>query len=306
MQLVKSVTVFSVLSIGLAHAQPIITNAESVAKSFQVAQATAVTTVKSQELNKRLGTLTTYTNSTFNFQYIAPSGWSFNTPSVYSDGVLITATNPSYSAFVGVDVYNRGFSTDAIDFARSKCFYMTGLAWKSSVPVGSTSSTAPLVYTLVDTFYTSSNFGQAWTQVKYYTNWTSVAVEYAYYTSNFVIEVWYFTTSADIAVNSNNYFQNVLGATFINLNTVMAKKSAAMNNSDAPLFKINSNTADISSSIQGSINLTMYDLLGRKVACLYKGSSDGAIPLGSNASNAYILQLKANREGYTARANTFR
>ena len=37
--------------------------------------------------------LTTYTNNAYNFTHNAPSGWTFSTPIVYSDGLSFTVSN---------------------------------------------------------------------------------------------------------------------------------------------------------------------------------------------------------------------
>jgi len=221
-----------------------------------------ITPPVSPSLQKSMTTaaMTTYTNYTFNFAYTSPSGWSFPTPSVYSDGVLITASNPNYPATITITVFSRQTSIDAADFAKAQCFQMVSYAYNAS-------TLAPILPSVIDTFYSNTAFGQAWVKVKYGINESYLGAVYNRYTSNYVIMVYYWTTVSDHDLNDNIYFNNVLNAQFIKLGpSITLSKSVTA----AP--------------IQNKVDLALYDLIGRKMAI---GS-----PEARQTPNFYIQQYK--------------
>jgi hypothetical protein len=233
--------------------------------------------------------MTSYVNSSFNFRYVAPSGWSFNTPDVGSSGISITSTNSSYPVNVHVYVFDRGSEDAAKFFAKADCFDMISIAYSSS------DITSPLVPYLADTFYVDAFYGISWIKIKYKSDWGSLAANYNMYNQRFVISVWYFTTTNDHSLNNNSYFQHVLGANFISLTPIVSYNKVF---SSVPILSVGDGYVSMN-CVQQRVKLEMYDILGRRVSKLYQGSVDRSVKIQldpRNASNAYFIQMKSDHD----------
>lgn len=268
------------LIIGVSFSQP------EVNAMKQYLESTAGVTKGLLKSTIASATLTSYTNSTFNVTYTAPTGWSFNTPTVSGNMVSWSATDPSYVATMYFEVAIYSDSLESAMDAQAGCFAMVSSCYKAA------SMPFPEIAGLSDSFFTSVNYGAQAIYVEYRTSYADVGVCFANHCGQYVTYYYFFTTVTDFNANNSVYFQN-----YLNLHFITYWPSAVI--PQIPKTSINgiikpyaTSNGIILPGVQGKdVNMNICDLLGRKIAGLSLSNS-GEQTFLPKAGAAYILQLK--------------
>jgi hypothetical protein len=268
------------LIVGISFSQP------EVTAQKQLLEAMTKSPIPLAKTTVSAATMTSYTNSTFNVTYTAPTGWSFNTPTVIgTTAVTWTATSPSYSAQVYIWVFNDPDSLFAATYSQAVCFNAVSTVYKNEL------TTQPWIDYLVDTFYVANNFGEQAIYVVFNTS-QSILVLFANHCGQYVDEIFFSTTVADFNTNVSVYLQNYLNLLFINLyptRTVGGLSKTAAFEIMKPYATTN---GIVLPSAQGKqMNVSICDLLGRKIAGMSLNNSNGQTFLPKTGA-AYILQMK--------------
>lgn len=207
--------------------------------------------------------MTSYSNATFNMSYTAPTGWSFNTPTVGASGLTITATSPSYLATVTIGAFSRTDAEAARCLGPGWCFQM------SSACFAQNDSQVTYGYYVSDTTYSNTNNHFSWQQIIYLDDHSMIECDYCVQNGDYIQIVSYSTSVADFILNDSIYFQHVANLTWYS--TTLAKQSV---------------TAKVSSQSDRTANI--YDFLGRSHP-RFSDHSSSAIKASFEPSASQIL-----------------
>jgi mRNA-degrading endonuclease HigB of HigAB toxin-antitoxin module len=242
-------------------------------------------------LNKQASeSLTSYSNSSYNIKYTAPSGWSFISPSTGDNGVSLHVTSPYYSPTIIIAVFNRDNEDAAYRIGPSLCFNTTSFCYKRQI------SKAPLVYACIDTILPDGNH-YASIEIKYLDDYSIIAVTYSLHYGRYVQYLSYMTTVADYEQNKNVYLQH--------WNNIEWYSPTLLKNNNSSLpahstLSISNNNVNVQLEKQQQIKLELFNLQGQLLKNLYTGPSMGktSYPIGNEArsNQIYILNLQADNE----------
>lgn len=153
---------------------------------------------------------TVYSNSSFDFHYTAPSGWSFTTSQIFTGttGALIEYTAvPGYPSLGGLTVggYSRTTATEADYLNYDANFSDFKIAYEDS------KINSPTIYNIQDT--TVGGVHYVASLIKNIDD-ADILVTYTASSSVYMLFFQYVTTIADYNVNYNVYFQHWLNLGF--------------------------------------------------------------------------------------------